>query len=120
MFGNVSEISPAKASQDYAAFLLPGEEIAKAYTLVRDTLVLTNFRILTLDKQGFTGTKAAVTTIPYRSVDRITKESAGVFDLEAELYLWIKGTAEPMKWSFSKGVNVNEAYNHICLYMLAK
>lgn len=59
-----------------------------------------------------TGSKQNVRSIPYKSIKMVSKESAGLFDLDAELVLFITGEA-PLKLEFSKGIDINVAYRFI-------
>ncbi len=120
IMGNAAEISAADVQRELGPILVPGESVAKAFHLFRDQIVLTNRRLITIDKQGVTGSKQAVISIPYSSIKKFSKESAGLFDLDAELQVWITGEAMPMKWEFSKGVNINEVYALLSQFVLDK
>lgn len=117
--GNVSEVSAAEAQEELRLILVSGETVAKAFHLFRDQVVMTNRRIITIDKQGTTGSKREVTSIPYGSIKKFSKETAGLFDLDAELRIWLTGEPEPLKWQFSKGVNINEVYALLSQFVLA-
>lgn len=119
IMGNVTEFAPEKAQEELRPILLDNENVVKAFRLFRDQLVMTNFRLITLDKQGVTGKKQHLTSVPYKSIKKFSKESAGIFDLDAELRVWLTGEPEPMKWEFSTGVNINEAYQLLSYYVLA-
>src|ERR1700754_292929 len=107
MLGNMSEVDPIKVSNELSPILIEQEQVHKAFKLHRDLIVMTNYRLITVDKQGVTGSKQSMTSIPYKSIRKFGKESAGLFDLDAELILWITGESAPIKWEFSKGVNIN-------------
>ncbi len=49
-------------------------------------------------------------TIPYTSIVRFSKESAGMLYLDAELKLWIKGEQAPIVKEFRKDGAVNDLY----------
>ena len=52
---------------------------------------LMNKRIIIFDRQGLTGKKIEIYSIPYRSIDMWSTENAGkLFDIDAELELWTK------------------------------
>ncbi len=119
LMGNISEITPEEAQQEFGAILFDGEEIQKAYVLIRDMLVFTNFRIISLDKQGVTGKKQNLTTIPYKSIQKFSKVSAGIMDLNAELYIYVKGDSVPSTFQFSKEVDINEVYKFLSYYVIA-
>lgn len=118
LLGNVSEIPVEKAYEEFAPILIDGEEIQKAYVLIRDMLVFTNFRVISLDKQGVTGKKQSLTTIPYKSIHKIAKVSAGLMDLNAELVIHTRGEM-PQTFQFSKGVDINEVYKFLSYYIIA-
>ena len=120
MLGNVTEFAPEKAQAEFAPILAEGEKVVKAFKLIRDQIILTNLRIITINKEGLTGTKHFTTSIPYRSIKTFSKESAGIFDLDAELRIWLTGENEPIKWEFSKGVDINEVYRVLSQYTLTR
>ena len=68
--------------------------------------MFTSKRLLLVDKQGLSGKKVEYLSIPYKSITRFSVETAGTFDLDAELKIWVTGTPEPFKKQFTKGVNI--------------
>ncbi|MEZ7006674.1 PH domain-containing protein [Streptomyces sp. SCSIO 75703] len=108
LFGNAHSIDPAQAQQEYARLLGHGEQVRTAYLLIRDTILFTDRRLLLIDKQGITGRKTEYHSIPYRSITHFSVETAGHLDLDAELKIWISGTAEPVEKTFTKGVDIYE------------
>lgn len=81
----------AKPSEEMLSILLPEEEILQCYKTIRDQAALTNKRIIIMDKQGITGKKIEIYSLPYRSIDMWSTENAGrLFDMNAELELWTK------------------------------
>jgi hypothetical protein len=109
ILGNVSEVSAPEAQEELQPILVEGEQVLRAYHLFRDRLILTDRRLITIDKE-IVGVKRKVLSIPYASIKKFSKESAGIFDLDAELQVWITGEEKPMQWEFSKGANINEVY----------
>lgn len=108
MLGNSSEVPPEKLQAEYATLLLPGERVLKGYLLIRDTFLFTDRRLILVDRQGITGKKIEYQSIPYRSVVRFAVETAGTFDLDAELRIWLSSTPEPVSRQFTRQVNVYE------------
>jgi hypothetical protein len=106
LLGHAGAFDTAQAREDYARLLGADEAIALAYKLVRDVILLTDRRILLVDKQGLTGRKVEYLSIPYRSIIRFSVESAGHFDLDAELKIWVSGTADPIQRTFNHKVDV--------------
>ncbi len=46
--------------------------------------------------------------MPYRSITHFSVETAGPFDLDAELRTWPSGSPNPIAEQFGKGVDVYE------------
>lgn len=80
--------------------------------------VFTNKRLILVNKQGVTGSKMEILTIPYNKITKFSKESAGHFDVDAELKLWIGSETEPLVKEFKAGDNINEVYRIISKYTL--
>ena len=95
LMGNASTISKEEATQELEQILAAGEEVDVAFKLVRDLIVFTDKRLLLVDKQGITGKKIEYHSVPYKAISHFSIETAGRFDLDAELKIWISGTATP-------------------------
>ena len=74
-----------------APILLEGEEIIRSFQSIRDGVVFTNLRIITINIQGITGKKRDFTSLPYNKIQAFSVETAGAFDLDSELELWFSG-----------------------------
>ena len=61
-----------------------------------DQFVFTGKRLILIDKQGLTGHKVESLSIPYQSIMRFAIETAGHFDLDAEMKLWIGSDPIPI------------------------
>lgn len=118
MIGNASEVSVAEVQREYAKVLASTEKIEKAYKLVRDMFIFTNKRLILVDKQGLTGKKVEYHSIPYRSITHFSIETAGNFDLDAELKIWISGNALPLQKQFNKNLNIYELQSVLAEYVL--
>lgn len=116
ILGSASEANLDKVEKQIESIIIEGESIDQAYQLVRDLIVLTNKRIILIDKQGVTGRKTEYVSIPYKSIVRYSIESAGHFDLDSDLKLWLSSTYEPIKFDFRKGANVAEIVKAITRY----
>ncbi|GGZ69376.1 PH domain-containing protein [Streptomyces subrutilus] len=108
LFGNAHTVDSVSAQRDYARLLGQGEQVHAAYLLIRDTILFTDRRLVLIDKQGLTGKKVEYHSVPYRSITHFSVETAGHFDLDAELKIWISGTAAPIEKTFTKGVDIYE------------
>lgn len=119
LMGNAGAVSTEELNQSYGNLLTEGETIEMGFKLIRDTFIFTNKRLVLVDKQGITGNKTEYKSISYKSVSRFSVETAGTFDLDAELKIWISGEQQPsIKKQFNKSVNVYEVQKllayHVC------
>ena len=108
LFGNAHAIDAATAQNEYARLFGQGEQVRTAYQLIRDTMIFTDRRLIMIDKQGITGKKTEYHSIPYKSISHFAVETAGTFDLDAELKIWISSATIPIEKKFTKGVDIYE------------
>ncbi len=102
IMGHATETSADKVLPIVQPFLRDDEKVARAYQLVRDLFIFTNFRLILIDKMGITGKKQEWMFVPYKSITRFSLETAGHFDHDAELRIWVSGSHEPIKKEFRK------------------
>lgn len=117
LMGNASEVSIAEVQQEYANILASHETVEKAYKLIRDMFIFTNKRLILVDKQGLTGKKVEYHSIPYKSITHFSIETAGNFDLDAELKIWISGNPTPIMKQFNKSLNIYELQSVLAEYV---
>lgn len=118
VLGNSSKIDPSKIQQELNQILVPEEQVEHAYQLVRDYFVFTNKRFVLVDKQGLTGSKVEYHSIPYKSITHFSVETAGTFDLDAELKIWISGTPTPIQKQFNIKLSIYEVQSVLANYIL--
>ncbi|WP_286229530.1 PH domain-containing protein [Neobacillus mesonae] len=118
LMGNASEVNVTDIQKDFAKVLAPSERIERAYKLIRDMFIFTNKRLILVDKQGVTGKKVEYHSIPYKSITHFSIETAGNFDLDAELKIWISGNALPLQKQFNKNLNIYELQSVLAEYVL--
>lgn len=98
-------------------FLIPGEEIIGTYQSIRDGVVFTTKRIIAINVQGITGKKKDFTCIPYSKITTFSLETAGVFDLDAELEIFISAVGK-VKFEFTSSTDVKQICKMISTYAL--
>lgn len=106
LLGNASEIDIAKIQNELSPVLVPGEVIGKGFKIFRDMFIFTDHRLIMIDKQGITGSKVSYHSILYRSITQFSVETAGSFDADSELKIWVSGGALPISKEFKKGTDV--------------
>lgn len=118
LFGNASAVNAENIANELGPILVDGEQIDQAFRLVRDLYVFTNKRLILVDKQGLTGSKVEYHSLPYKSITHFAVETAGHFDLDAELKIWLSGMQQPISKEFRKGSNIIEVQRTLARYVL--
>ncbi|KQQ32176.1 cytoplasmic protein [Methylobacterium sp. Leaf125] len=106
LLGHGSDLSPAEVNEQMAGILTEGEPVQVAFRILRDLIVFTDRRLILVDKQGITGRKVSYLTVPYRAITSFSVETAGSFDLDSELAIWVSGRAEPIRKTLKRGANI--------------
>ncbi|PZD78184.1 PH domain-containing protein [Mesonia sp. K7] len=119
ILGNASEVSVEKLTDKYSRLLTDSESIELGFQLFRDTFMFTNKRLILVEVQGVTGKKAEYRSFPYKSMSRFSLESAGTFDLDAELKIWISSATEPaVNKKFNKSIDVYAVQKYLATKIL--
>ncbi|GGC53597.1 PH domain-containing protein [Hoyosella rhizosphaerae] len=90
-FFKLGPANPADYHAELAPILIEGESLYLAFRGVRDSVLFTSKRLLTINVQGVTGKKRDYTSLPYSRIQAFSIETAGSFDLDAEVDLWFSG-----------------------------
>jgi hypothetical protein len=119
LLGNAGAVNQETLIKDYGKLLIEGETIELGFKLIRDTFIFTNKRLILIEKQGITGSKIEYKSIIYKSISRFSIETAGTFDLEAELKIWVSSETNPsIVKQFNKSVNVYDVQTVLAHHVL--
>ncbi|MFF2755568.1 PH domain-containing protein [Psychrobacillus sp. NPDC058041] len=118
LMGNASELELDKVEKELEELLATSEKVEHAYKLIRDLIVFTDKRLLLIDKQGMSGKKVEYHSIPYKSIIHFSIETAGTFDLDAELKVWLSGSPTPVQKKFNKSLNIYKVQSVLAQYVL--
>ncbi len=118
LLGTNSKMSQQEIQQKFGHMLIAGEEIQHAFKSIRDFFVFTNKRLILVDKQGLTGRKTEYLCIPYKSITLYSVETAGTFDVDSELKIWIRGLPQPLVKEFRKDNDIQEIYQLLSQHVL--
>lgn len=94
-------------AKDVLPLLVTGEEIIGTYKAMRDYVVFTNKRIISVNIQGMTGRKKDFTNMPYSKIQVFSIETAGLLDMDSELELHFSGLGL-IKFEFSGASDIVE------------
>ena len=86
---NLKPISNDAVRGEVQGLLINGEEVLYAFQTIRDQLVFTNKRIISIDVQGITGKKKSYSTMPYSKIQYFSIQTPGFMELipDSELFL---------------------------------
>lgn len=119
LMGNAGVVSHEELVSEYGKLLSEDEELELGFRLIRDTFIFTTKRLILINKQGLTGSKTEYLSINYRHISRFSIETAGTFDLEAELKIWISSESLPsITKKFNKSVDVYEVQKVLAHHVL--
>jgi hypothetical protein len=119
LIGNAGSVNQEDLLKKYGQLFIDGEEIELGFKLIRDTFIFTNKRLILINVQGITGSKTEYKSISYKSISRFSVETAGTFELDAELKIWVSSETQPsIVKQFNKSVNVYEVQKVLAYYVL--
>jgi hypothetical protein len=118
VLGNASQADANKIQKEHEEIFIPGEEVKAAFRLVRDLFIFTDKRLVLVDKQGLTGKKVEYLSIPYKSIKYFSVETAGRFDRDAELKIWVGNKSEPtIQKELKKGIDIISLQRTLAYYL---
>lgn len=117
LIGNASEVDAARVTQEFAQVLSEGERIERAYQVIRDSFLFSNKRLILVDRQGLTGKKVEYHSIPYSHITHFSVETAGHFDMDAELKIWVSGSPNPIQKRFNKKLSIYDLQAVLASYV---
>jgi hypothetical protein len=119
ILGNASEVSSEKLTDKYKRLLIENEQIELGFKLFRDIFMFTSKRLILIDIQGLTGSKIEYKSLPYKNISRFSLETAGTFDLDAELKIWVSSENTPsVNKKFNKSIDVYEVQKFLASKIL--
>ncbi len=102
--GNAASVDPQVLHEELKDVLVSNEQIVAGFAIIRDKFVFTNKRLILIDVQGVSGRKVEYVSIPYSSIKYFSVETAGTFDLDAELKIYMTGTM--VSKNLRKGIDI--------------
>ena len=87
---NLKPIPVSSVMNEISLLLLPDEEILSAFKTIRDQLVFTTTRIISIDVQGLTGTRKSYSTLPYNKIQFFSVQTPSIAEIipDSELVIW--------------------------------
>jgi hypothetical protein len=104
-FVKLSETPVETVEERVSALYVEGEKSLLAASGARDQVMFTNKRIFAVNRQGMTGSKVDISSLPYNKIQAFSIETAGTFDRDSELEMYFSGLGK-VRLEFSKDFNL--------------
>ncbi|MFC4336956.1 PH domain-containing protein [Salininema proteolyticum] len=101
----LKQIDPKGLAKDLSVLLIEGEGVIAAFQGLRDKVVFTEKRVISVNVQGLTGKKVDYTSLPYSKIQAFSVETAGRLDLDSEMELWFSGLGK-VRFEFKGKVDI--------------
>ena len=97
--------------------LVGGEVVIASFQGIRDGVVFTNKRIISINIQGITGKKKDFTSMPYCKIQLFSVETAGVLDFDSEIDIWFSGAGK-VRFEFTANTDITQLCRLISEHVL--
>ena len=116
---NLKPISNDEVRGEVDGLLISGEQIEFAFKTIRDQLVFTNKRIISIDVQGLTGKRKSYATMPYSKIQYFSIETPGFMELfpDSELFIMFSNSFTA-KFEFKGAVDIGKIGRMLSEYVL--
>lgn len=116
---NLKPISVDGVRREVHGLLIQNEEVLYAFKTIRDQLVFTNMRIISIDVQGITGSKKSYSTMPYSKIQYFSIQTPGFVEFfpDTELFLMFSN-GFTAKFEFKGQVDIGAIGRLISQYCL--
>ena len=116
---NLKQISVDAVRNEVNALLINGEQAVMAFQTVRDQLIFTNKRIISVDVQGITGRRKSYSSMPYSNIQYFSIQTPGFAELfpDSELFVMFSNTFTA-KFEFKGNVDIGLIGRMISEYVL--
>ena len=117
---NLKPISVDSVREEVNGLLIGGEQIEMAFQTVRDQLVFTNKRIISIDVQGLTGKRKTYSTMPYSKIQFFSVQTPGLIELipDSELFIMFSN-GFTATFEFKGNADIGKIGRMISEYVLA-
>lgn len=116
-FIKLKQVDPQDGFRAVQPLLIAGEQVLSAFRGIRDYVIFTNKRVISVNVQGVTGKKKDFTSLPYAKISAFSVETSGVFDIDSELELWFTGLGK-VHFEFTGHSNIVQIGQLIATYTL--
>ena len=116
---NLKPISNDEVRGEVDGLLIADEKVEFAFKTIRDQLVFTNKRIISIDVQGITGKRKSFATMPYSKIQYFSIQTPGFMELFPDSELFVMFTnGFTAKFEFKGAVDIGEIGRMLSEYVL--
>ena len=116
---NLKPISNDEVRGEVDGLLIADEKVEFAFKTIRDQLVFTNKRIISIDVQGITGKRKSFATMPYSKIQYFSIQTPGFMELfpDSELFVMVTN-GFTAKFEFKGAVDIGKIGRMLSEYVL--
>ena len=103
----LTEMDQCKAEEAVRELLITEEKIEAAFRTVRDKVIFTSKRIITVNIQGATGKRVDYTTLPYKKIQAFSIKTVALTDMDSELNIWISNVGK-IHFEIASGYDIKQ------------
>lgn len=116
---NLKPISTDEVRGEVDGLLIADEKVEFAFKTIRDQLVFTNKRIISIDVQGITGKRKSFATMPYSKIQYFSIQTPGFMELFPDSELFVMFTnGFTAKFEFKGAVDIGKIGRMLSEYVL--
>ena len=116
---NLKPISNDEVRGEVDGLLIADEKEEFAFKTIRDQLVFTNKRIISIDVQGITGKRKSFATMPYSKIQYFSIQTPGFMELFPDSELFVMFTnGFTAKFEFKGAVDIGKIGRMLSEYVL--
>ena len=116
---NLKPISNDEVRGEVDGLLIADEKVEFAFKTIRDQLVFTNKRIISIDVQGITGKRKSFATMPYSKIQYFSIQTPGFMELFPDSELFVMFTnGFTAKFEFKGAVDIGKIARMLSEYVL--
>lgn len=116
---NLKPISNDEVRGEVDGLLIADEKVEFAFKTIRDQLVFTNKRIISIDVQGITGKRKSFATMPYSKIQYFSIQTPGFVELFPDSELFVMFTnGFTAKFEFKGAVDIGKIGRMLSEYVL--
>lgn len=116
---NLKPISNDEVRGEVDGLQIADEKVEFAFKTIRDQLVFTNKRIISIDVQGITGKRKSFATMPYSKIQYFSIQTPGFMELFPDSELFVMFTnGFTAKFEFKGAVDIGKIGRMLSEYVL--